>query len=268
MPITQPDAALRALGPSEQSTEGAGEPVLNVAGYLFVELRELDDLRLRLLSAAQRYNLRGTVLLSSEGINAFMAGTEEGVRGWLDVLRTEDGLATFRVKESWSTDVPFRRLKVKIKREIIRMDHPTIKPAYQRAESVAPFVLKAWLDRGSDDDGRPVVMLDTRNDFEVDCGTFVGAIHWNIAKFTEFPSQVVAHAADLAGKRVVSFCTGGIRCEKAALFMRDAGIEHVVQLDGGILQYFEDVGQQHFDGACFVFDERVGLRGDLTPMRA
>jgi UPF0176 protein len=123
--------------------------------------------------------------------------------------------------------------------------------------------LARWLDAGHDDDGRPVVTLDTRNSFEIDHGRFHNAIDWHITKFSDFPAQVRAHKDTLSGKRVVSYCTGGIRCEKAAIYMAEAGIEHVVQLDGGILKYFEDVGGRHFDGDCFVFDEREALDPSL-----
>jgi UPF0176 protein len=152
---------------------------------------------------------------------------------------------------------------VKVKREIIRMNHPAIQPAAGRAPAVPAATVKRWLDQGHDDDGRPVVTLDTRNDFEVDAGSFEGAIDWRISKFTEFPQALREHIADLQGKTVVSFCTGGIRCEKAAILMRENGVESVYQLDGGILKYFEEVGGAHYRGGCFVFDERRALGADL-----
>ena len=262
MPTTRPDDNSSEVG-------GGGDVlnprVLNIAGYLFIELHDLERLRSLLFSAARELGLLGTVLIASEGINVFLAGRQTEVRDWLDRVRAEPGFSRFTVKESWSATVPFHRLKVKVKREIIRMDHPTISPTHQRANAVAAVTLKHWLDQGHDDEGRTIVMLDTRNAFEVECGTFAGAVHWNITKFTEFPERVSARAAELSGQRVVSFCTGGIRCEKAALFMREAGVDNVVQLDGGILQYFGDVGQTHFTGTCFVFDERVSLKGNLEP---
>lgn len=239
--------------------------ILNVAGYAFVELDALDSLRVRLRDRAHGLGLRGTVLLAEEGVNLVLAGQPDSVRLWLRDLRSVDCLSTFAVKESWSETVPFKRLKVKVKREIIRMNHPAVKPMHGRAESVNPATLKRWLDQRHDDDGRPVVLLDTRNQFEVECGTFKGARSFEIAKFTEFPARAVRHRDDFANQRVVSFCTGGIRCEKAAIFMREAGIENVVQLEGGILKYFEEVGQDHFTGTCFVFDERASLTGDLVP---
>jgi predicted sulfurtransferase len=117
--------------------------------------------------------------------------------------------------------------------------------------------------QGHDDEGRPVVTLDTRNQFEVDAGTFKNTLQWGITKFTEFPDAVQAHLDALQDKTVISFCTGGIRCEKAAIFMRNAGLPHVYQLEGGILKYFEEVGNDHYDGGCFVFDERRAVGADL-----
>ena len=156
---------------------------------------------------------------------------------------------------------------VKVKREIIRMNHPTIQPAAGRAPAVAPATVRRWLDQGHDDQGRPVVTLDTRNAFEVDHGSFAGAIDWRIGKFTEFPEALKQHLHELQGKTVVSFCTGGIRCEKAALLMREQGLEQVYQLEGGILKYFEETDGAHYQGNCFVFDEREALAPDLSATR-
>jgi UPF0176 protein len=128
---------------------------------------------------------------------------------------------------------------------------------------VAPATVRRWLDQGHDDEGRPVVTLDTRNAFEVDEGTFVGAIDWRISKFTEFPHALRAHKDQLQNKTIVSFCTGGIRCEKAAILMREEGLDHVYQLEGGILKYFEETDGAHYTGNCFVFDERIALQPDL-----
>jgi UPF0176 protein len=239
--------------------------ILNIAAYLFVELDELPPLRERLLQAAQRLELKGTVLLAHEGINLFLAGTAASVNQWLAELKTDARFAPLQVKESWSPTQPFRKMLVKLKREIIRMNHPTIKPIAGRADSVRASTLKRWLDQGHDDTGRPVVTLDTRNAFEVDYGTFEGAMDWRIDKFTEFPKALLDHKDELEGKTVVSFCTGGIRCEKAALLMREVGVGNVLQLEGGILKYFEEVGQAHYRGSCFVFDEREALDASLVP---
>ena len=216
--------------------------ILNIAAYKFVPLDDLEALRDQLQARAQEHALRGSVLLASEGINLFLAGPAPAIQAWLAQLRADARFADLEVKESWSAQQPFRRLIVKIKREIIRMNHPAIQPAAGRAPAVAASTLKRWLDQGHDDDGKPVVMLDTRNAFEVDYGSFDGAIDWRITKFTEFPAALQQHQAELAGKTVVSFCTGGIRCEKAAIYMRELGLTQVLQLEGGILQYFEEVG--------------------------
>jgi UPF0176 protein len=154
---------------------------------------------------------------------------------------------------------------VKVKREIIRMNHPTIQPAQGRAPAVDAHTAKRWLDQGHDDQGRPVITLDTRNAFEVDYGTFEGALDWRITRFSEFPEAAQAHKAAMQDKTVISFCTGGIRCEKAAIYLREMGLSSVYQLEGGILKYFEEVGNAHYQGGCFVFDERESLAPDLSP---
>jgi UPF0176 protein len=241
-------------------------PVLNIAAYRFVTLADLPALRERLQAAAESRGLKGTVLLAEEGINIFLAGAEAEVRGWLQQLAEDARFANLEVKESASEAQPFQRLKVKIKREIIRMDHPTIRPEGARAPAVDASTLARWLDAGVDDQGRRVVTLDTRNDFEVDHGAFDGAMDWRLRKFTEFPAQLATHLDTLREVTVVSYCTGGIRCEKAALLMREQGLDHVYQLDGGILKYFETVGQRHYHGGCFVFDERTVLDAALAPV--
>ncbi|MBD9430643.1 sulfurtransferase [Achromobacter sp. ACM03] len=242
--------------------------VVNIAAYKFVSLDALPELRARLLDEAGLAALKGTILLAEEGINLFLAGSADGIDAFLRTLRADPRFADLEVKFSHSAAVPFRKLLVKIKREIIRMNHPAIRPEAGRAPGVDAKTLARWLEAGMDDAGRPVVMLDTRNAFEVDEGTFRNAIDWRIERFTQFPAAVQAHRAELEGKTVVSFCTGGIRCEKAAIYMNEAGIEHVYQLNGGILKYFEETGGPGYDGKCFVFDERVSLDPALAPSKA
>ena len=203
-------------------------------------------------------------MLAEEGINLFLAGPAQDVRDFMRQLHTDARFADIVPKESWSASQPFRKMRVKVKGEIIRMNHPTIRPADGRAPAVDAWTAKRWLDQGHDDAGRPVVTLDTRNTYEVDEGSFSGAIDWRLNKFTEFPDAVQAHKAELADKTVISFCTGGIRCEKAAIYMREAGLPHVYQLEGGILKYFEETGGAHYQGGCFVFDERRALGADLS----
>ena len=238
--------------------------VLNISAYLFTRIDDTGELRPLLRERAVAAGLKGTILLAEEGINLFLAGDAQGVRGFVAELRADPRFAALTTKESWSDAQPFGKMLVKVKREIIRMDHPTIRPEGDRAPAVAPATLRRWLDSGHDDDGREVVLLDTRNAFEVDYGAFDGALDWRIERFTQFPDAAAAAAPDLAGKTVVSYCTGGIRCEKAAIYLREAGVE-AYQLDGGILGYFEHVGGDHWSGDCFVFDEREALTPGLAP---
>lgn len=239
--------------------------ILNIAAYKFVQLDELSHWQSAIHSRLEAAAIKGTVLLAEEGINLFLAAPEAPIHDFLEWLRGHPVFAEVEARQSWSQSQPFHKLRVKIKSEIIRMNHPAIQPAAGRASAVDAATLRRWLDAGLDDDGRPVVTLDTRNDFEVDVGTFKNAINWRISKFTEFPQALLNHRDDLRGKTVVSFCTGGIRCEKAAIFMREAGVENVHQLDGGILKYFEVNGDAHFTGSCFVFDDRRAVDPALLP---
>ena len=239
------------------------QEILNIAAYKFVTIDDAAGLREQLRTTTHALALKGTILLAPEGINLFLAGTPDAMHAFLAALRADARFADLEAKESWSASQPFRRMLVKIKREIIRMDHPAIQPAAGRAPGVDAPTLKRWLDQGHDDAGRPVALLDTRNAFEVDYGSFEGAIDWRIRKFTDFPKALQKHRDELAGKTVVSFCTGGIRCEKAAILMREVGVADVLQLDGGILKYFEEVGGAHYRGECFVFDGRESLSPDL-----
>lgn len=240
--------------------------ILNIAAYKFVTLADRHELRERLLARTQALDLKGTILLAEEGINLFLAGADESVREFIADLHADPRFADLEVKESRSQQQPFKRMLVKLKREIIRMNHPTIRPEAARAPAVDAETLARWLEAGRDDAGREVVMLDTRNGFEIDAGAFDGAIDWRLTKFSDFPAALQAHKADLAGKTVVSYCTGGIRCEKAAIYMHEAGLPHTLQLDGGILKYFETVGGRHWHGECFVFDERETLDPGLAPV--
>jgi len=238
---------------------------LNISAYKFVPLPDADALRDRLLARTSALQLKGTILLAEEGINLFLAGPAPAVQDFVGQLRQDARFADLTPKESWSATQPFKKMLVKVKREIIRMDHPAIRPAQGRAPAVSPATLKRWLDTGVDDEGRPVVVLDTRNGFEVDEGTFEGAIDWRLGKFSDFPQALLAHRAELQDKTVVSFCTGGIRCEKAAIFMREHDLPNTYQLDGGILKYFEETGGAHYRGNCFVFDERRTVDARLDP---
>ena len=243
----------------------SAQQYVNIAAYKFVTLDDLETLRPQYQALCNELALKGTVLLTPEGINMFLSGTREHIDTYLDWVRSDARLADLTWKESLSTEQSHKRMLVKIKKEIITMRMPLIKPELGRAPAVDPVTLKRWLDQGHDDDGVEVVMMETRNAFEVDVGTFENTLDYRIDKFTEFPEVAAQHRDALAGKTVVTFCTGGIRCEKAAIHMKEIGYERVYQLEGGILKYFEDVGGAHYTGDCFVFDYRTALNPKLEP---
>lgn len=228
--------------------------VTNIAAYKFAVLGELKPLREELTAFCRRRVLKGTILLSTEGINLFVAGSAESVDALLARLRDVPGLEDLTPKFSESTHQPFTRMLVRIKKEIIAFGVEGIEPARRTSPKLAPTELKRWLD-----EGRPVTLLDTRNDYEVKLGTFRGAHVLDIDHFREFPKAVAELSEAMKREPIVMFCTGGIRCEKAGPFMEREGFENVFQLDGGILKYFEDCGGAHYDGECFVFDQRVGV---------
>ncbi|WP_409476580.1 sulfurtransferase [Stenotrophomonas sp. Y-13] len=241
--------------------------IVNTAAYHFVSIADADALAATLLERAQARALRGTILVADEGLNLFLAGDCDGIDAFYAALKADPRFAAMRVKYSYSRMQPFARLKAKVKPEIISFRRDDGQPLdYPRAPSVAPATLRRWLRQGHDDEGRRVVMLDTRNAQEFAHGTFAGALTLPIARFTDLPAALAPHRADLADATVVSFCTGGIRCEKAALWMRNDGMDNVLQLDGGILGYFEEVGGEGYEGRCFVFDERVALDPQLQPL--
>jgi UPF0176 protein len=242
--------------------------ILNISAYLFVSIDNVDDLKLEHTRVAKELELKGTVLLSPEGINLFVAGLPERIHAFVDFLKSDPRFSSLTPKESWSAVQPFKKLIVKIRNEIIRMNHPLIRPENGRAPSVSAKKLQEWLTNGVDDQGREVVSLDTRNGFEVDYGRFKNAIDWRIRHFTQFPEQAKLHIEELKDKTIVSYCTGGIRCEKAAILLSELGHPNVYQLEGGILKYFEEVGADQYEGDCFVFDERIALKPNLEPIKA
>lgn len=240
--------------------------IVNIAAYKFVGIPEPLVWRDILRNRCDEFALKGTILLAEEGINLFLAAEREVIDGFLSYLRGDSlfsgRFADLETKESVSDHQPFQRMVVRVAKEIITMRHPMIRPAAGRSPAVDSATLKTWLDQGHDDTGREVVLLDTRNTYEVEIGTFEGAVDLGLNSFGEFPDAIKAKD-DLQDKTIVSFCTGGIRCEKAALFMRELNYPRVFQLDGGILRYFEEVGGAHWQGECFVFDERVAVDPQL-----
>lgn len=239
--------------------------ILNISAYKFVGIDDLESLRARILERCEALALKGTILLAPEGINLFLAAPRDAVNAFVEWLREDPRFADLVPKESLSDAPPFSRMRVRLKKEIITMRAPAIRPEKGRAPHVLATDLRRWLDQGHDDEGRDVVLLDTRNDYEVAAGTFENTVDYGLSSFTGFPAAVAADRERFEGKTVVSFCTGGIRCEKAAIHMREIGIDHVFQLEGGILKYFEEVGGAHWRGDCFVFDDRGAVDPTLAP---
>ena len=231
---------------------------LNAAAYRFAELTSLPELRERLKGECRALGLKGSILLSPEGINLFIAGERDSVESLLGTIRTIPGLEHLEAKFSESGEQPFNRMLVKIKQEIIAFGVEGINPARHTSPRLPAKELKRWLD-----EGRPVTLLDTRNTYEVKLGTFAGAVTLPIRHFRKFPQAVDSLPEEMKQNPVVSFCTGGIRCEKAAPYLERAGFREVYQLEGGILKYFEECGGAHWEGECFVFDKRVGVNPAL-----
>lgn len=216
------------------------QAVLNISAYKFTPFAsdELPALRDRLLVLTRdELSLRGTILLSTEGINAFLAGPREAIAVFFEVVRSIRGLEDLTPKESLSEVPPFNRMLVKVKKEIIAFGVEGIDPARAPAPRLDPRTLKQWLD-----ERRPITLLDTRNDYEVRLGTFENAVVPHIRTFREFPAAVASLPVELKSVPLVTFCTGGIRCEKAAPLLQREGFKQVFQLDGGILKYFELCG--------------------------
>ena len=233
---------------------------VNVSVYKFIDLDSstLVSLRQKFLDESKRLNLKGTILLAPEGINCFVAGPAEAIVVFKNCLIESLGTAELPFKDSLSDHQPFTRMLVKIKKEIITMGNLDVKPAQFTGKRITPNELKAWLD-----EGRELVILDTRNDYEVKLGTFDNAINMDLKTFRQFPHKINELSSALKDKTVVTFCTGGIRCEKASAYMVQHGFKDVYQLDGGILKYFEQTGGAHYRGECFVFDHRVALDASL-----
>jgi UPF0176 protein len=237
------------------------EKILNIAAYRFVTIDEPVTVAQQVQTLASAHALKGSVLVAPEGINLFLAGPEAALDAFFAQLGSDARFTNLPLKRSTSRHVPFRKLKVRVEQEIITFDAP----CPPQAPSVDAVTLRRWLDAGVDDHGKPVVMLETRNEEEVAMGTFEGAINPHIRKFTDLPAAIEPLRAALKDKTVVAFCTGGVRCEKAVPWMRAHGVANAVQLQGGILGYFESQGGAHYQGRCFVFDERVALNPDLSP---
>ncbi len=223
--------------------------------YRFAPLDDPTALRQPLLDLCAAEGVRGTLLLAPEGINGTIAGPADGIAAVLGHIRALPDCADLDVKYSTAAAMPFQRMKVRLKKEIVTLKVPGLDPARNAAPYVEPAAWNALVD---DPD---TVLIDTRNDFEVGYGSFAGALNPETKSFGEFPAWWRANAEKFAGKRVAMFCTGGIRCEKSTAFLRSEGVDDVVHLKGGILAYLEQVPtrESRWHGSCFVFDERVSV---------
>ena len=229
------------------------EKYLIVAYYKFVSLPDFEERRAPLQAFCEEQGVKGTILLASEGINSTMSGSEEGVEAVLSYLQSDPAIGELVVKRSYAAEAPFYRMKVRLKQEIVRLGMPEINPNKQVGTYVEP---EDWNQLISDPD---VVLIDTRNDYEYEIGTFKGAIDPRTKTFREFPEYVKAELADKKDKKVAMFCTGGIRCEKSTSLLLHEGFKEVYHLHGGILNYLEKVKPEEslWEGECFVFDNRV-----------
>ncbi len=237
----------------------ATSPYVVCAMYKFVTLDNVEDLRQPLLDEMLRLDVKGTLLLAAEGINGTVAGSREGIDALLDYLRRDERLKDIDHKESYDDDMPFYRTKVKLKKEIVTLGVEGIDPKRVVGTYVKPADWNALI---SDPD---VVLVDTRNDYEVEIGTFKGALDPRTKTFREFPQYVKDNLDPEKNKKVAMFCTGGIRCEKSTAYLKEQGFEEVYHLEGGILKYLEEIPQEEslWEGECFVFDNRVTVNHQL-----
>lgn len=241
-----------------------GEVVMSlrvVTFYKFVSLPDCADLQPIILQRCREAGIKGTILLAQEGINGTIAGTWDAIDRILAFLKTDPRLADLAPKESTAATLPFERMKVKVKREIVTLGQPQVNPAERVGTYVSP---QEWNDLIADPE---VLVLDTRNDYEVKIGSFKHAVNPETSSFREFPEYVEQHLDPTKHKKVAMFCTGGIRCEKASSYLLSHGFQQVYHLRGGILKYLEEVPAQEslWQGECFVFDERVAVQPGLQP---
>ncbi len=233
--------------------------VVVAALYRFAKFPDFESFRQPLLDLMLRYQLRGTLLLAAEGINGTIAGSRTGVDALLSWLAQDSRFTAIEAKESWAADNPFYRTKVKLKKEIVTMGVEDIDPTHIVGTYVEPADWNALIEDPE------VLLLDTRNKYEVEIGTFEGAVNPETDSFREFPDYVAKHLDPAVHKKVAMFCTGGIRCEKSTAYLRQHGFEAVFHLKGGIVKYLEDTPRavSKWEGECFVFDNRVTVNHQL-----
>ena len=233
--------------------------VVNIAGYKFEPLVDPIDLVSLYQKKCDELELKGTMLISKNGINFSLAGTQQATDTIIAFLEEDNRFLNIPLKVTYSEAQPFRRMKVRLKKEIISLGRKDINPRELTGERISPQDLKNLLDNKED-----VLVLDTRNEYETRVGKFENAIDLNLDTFRDFPEAIESLPEEYKDKQIVMYCTGGIRCEKASAVMMKAGFADVKQLDGGVLDYFKETGGAYWEGDCFVFDERVALDTDLN----
>ena len=233
--------------------------VVNIAGYKFEPLDDAIDLIPIYQQKCDELLLKGTMLISKNGINFSVAGTQKATDSFIDFIEKDNRFLNIPLKVTYSETQPFRRMKVRLKKEIISLGRKDINPREMTGEKISPEALKNILDRKEE-----VLVLDTRNEYETRVGKFENAIDLNLDTFRDFPKAIESLPEEYKDKQIVMYCTGGIRCEKASAVMLKAGFADVKQLEGGVLDYFKETGGAYWEGDCFVFDERVALDTELN----
>ena len=232
--------------------------IANITGYKFIPIKNELVLQETILKRSTNLNLKGTVLISRKGINFSVSGNKNNIDKFLLFIRSDSRFADVDIKITYNAYQPFRKMLVRIKKEIISMGIEEIDPFKFTGQKISPKELNKKLNNNEN-----IVLLDTRNEYEVRLGTFKNAIDLNLDSFRDFPKEIEKLRKKLNGKEVVMFCTGGIRCEKASALMLKNGFENIQQIDGGVINYFKETGGRHWNGDCFVFDDRVALDKDL-----
>ena len=231
---------------------------LNVAGYKFEPLENLDSLIPEFQNKCDELGLKGSVYLSPNGINFSIAGTEENMDTYIKFMEEDSRFRDIPLKKTFSETQPFRRMKVRLKKEIISLGRDDINPRELTGDYISPRELFEMYETKED-----VIVLDTRNEYETRVGLFENAVDLQLDTFRDFPSAIETLPEEYKDKQIVMYCTGGIRCEKASAVMMKAGFSDVKQLEGGVLDYFKETGGAYWNGDCFVFDERVALDKEL-----
>ena len=233
--------------------------VVNIAGYKFEPLVDPIDLVSLYQKKCDELKLKGTMLISKNGINFSLAGTKQATDTIITFLEEDNRFLDIPLKVTYSETQPFRRMKVRLKKEIISLGRKDINPRELTGERITPQDLKILLDNKED-----ILVLDTRNEYETRVGKFENAIDLNLDTFRDFPEAIESLPEEYKDKQIVMYCTGGIRCEKASAVMMKSGFADVKQLEGGVLDYFKETGGAYWEGDCFVFDERVALDTELN----